>query len=65
MCVPLLHFSNDAVILPCSIDATASAITADALRTEVETLIGQNTASLSDEIDEAIDTAVGELYVSL
>ncbi|KAI0339352.1 hypothetical protein BDW22DRAFT_1431939 [Trametopsis cervina] len=37
-----------------------SSITAEALRTEVETLISQDTA-LGDEVDEAIEDAVGEI----
>jgi hypothetical protein len=40
-----------------------SSITTEALRTEVETIIGQSAATLSDEVNEDIDNAVGELYV--
>lgn len=43
--------------------ADEASITAEALRTEVEATIGQGAAPLSDELDEAIENAVGEMYV--
>ena len=43
--------------------AEPSSITAEALRTEVEALIGQTSEPLSDEVDEALTNAVGDLCV--
>lgn len=38
-----------------------SSITAEALRTEIEALIGQGAAPLSNEVEQAIENAAGEL----
>lgn len=56
-----MHSTIDEQFICSSRFTDPSSITSEALRTEVEALIGQSAAPLSDEIEDAIDNAVGEL----